>query len=238
MLLAALAAALIAQEAPAAAPPATDAPTSTAPSTVAATTADTPSGAPSDDFGFVNWCKGALTGHMELHAQVAPELARVEAEKAAAQDAKLTGAALATAKAKRRTDAAEDTKIDAAQALAGRDYLALYTRAIAAAEKAGGEDLPRRADAAQEQGYRIWSAARAAPGRTKMWSWLMWELPARCETSAKKLESQSDLFGAAFKSQAAAAPAPDTPVAAPVDAAAPAAGADATPPPAAPSDPQ
>lgn len=206
MLLAALAAAWLAQQdAPAAAPPSADAPTVTAQGAAAAVAADTPSGAPQDDFGFVNWCKGALSGHMELHAQVAPELAKVEAEKAAAQDAKLTGVALATAKAKRRSDAAEDAKTDAAQAQAGREYLALYTRAISAAEKAGGEDLPRKAEEDQQQGYRIWSAARAAPARTKMWSWLMWELPARCEISAKKLESRSDLFGAAFKSSGAAA---------------------------------
>ena len=63
------------------------------------------------------------------------------------------------------------------------------------------------------------SQTRAAPARTKMWSWLVWELPARCETAAKKLETQSDLLGAAFKTGADAAappgPAPAPPAASP-----------------------
>ena len=147
MLIAALAAALLAAQAPApvadAPPPAgADAPTATAPS--AATTAeesDTPSGAPKDDFGFVNWCKGALTGHMELYPQVKPELAQVERERAAAEDPKLTPAQLKLARAQRARDAVEEEKGDEAQAAAGRDYLALYDRAIAAAERSGGEDL-------------------------------------------------------------------------------------------------
>ncbi len=184
---------------------------------------ETPSNAPADDFGFVNWCKGALSGHMELYDQVKPELARVAAEKAAEQDKKLSPAQAKTARTQRAKEAAEEAQGDRQQLAAGRTYLALYDRAIAAGEKAGGEDLLVRAQDAQSQGYRIWSAARAAPGRTKMWSWLMWELPARCETAAKTLETQSDLLGAAFQpaaAQPATAPA-DAPAAPPPPAASP-----------------
>ena len=207
MLIAALAAVLFtAQPAPSAqAPAAGDAPTATAPTAAEIEAADTPSGAPKDDFGFVNWCKGALTGHMELYPQIKPELDQVEVEKAAKQDPKFTPAQLKAARTQRALDAEEEAKGDAAQEAAGREYLALYDRAIVAAEKAGGDDLRLTADAAQTQGYRVFSAARAAPARTKMWSWLVWELPARCETAAHKLEAQSDLLGAAFKSGAAPA---------------------------------
>ena len=198
MFIAAFAAALLAAQAPAQ-PPTADAPTATAPTAAEAEASDTPSGAPKDDFGFVNWCKGALTGHMELYPQIKPELDVVEAEKAAKEDPKLTPAQLKAARAERARDAAEAEKGDAEQEAAGRDYLALYDRAIAAAEKSGGEDLRVTAQDAQTQGYRVFSAARAAPSRTKMWSWLVWELPARCETAARKLETQSDLLGAAFK---------------------------------------
>lgn len=211
MSIAALAAALLAAQSASPAPPsaaaaASDAPTATAPT--AAEASDTPSGAPKDDFGFVNWCKGALTGHMELYPQIKPELDQVEVEKAAKEDPRFTPAQLKAARVQRARDAEEEAKGDAAQAAAGRDYLALYDRAIVAAEKAGGDDLRLTADQAQGQGYRVFSAARAAPARTKMWSWLVWELPARCETAAKTLEAQSDLLGAAFTSGASTATTP------------------------------
>lgn len=213
MLLAALAAlSLQAASAPPSAAAAGDAPTTTAPGAVdagAAASSDTPSGAPTDDFGFVNWCKGALSGHMELYPQVKLELAKLEAEKAAKQDSKLSPAEARAARAKRATEAADMAKGDREQMAAGRDYLALYDRGIAEAEKSGAPSLHAQGEDAQGQGYRIWSAARAADDRTKMWSWLMWELPARCETSAKKLETQSALLGAAFQQSAPAAAAPE-----------------------------
>jgi len=58
--------ALLAAEPPSVAP-ATAAPKPTSEEPV-------PAGAPSDDYGFVNWCAGALTGHMALYQQVKPEL--------------------------------------------------------------------------------------------------------------------------------------------------------------------
>ena len=155
-----------------------DAPTST---NAGPRTGDTPSGAPADDFAFVNWCKGALSGHMALMASVQPELVSLEHA------------------GKETTD---DARLDQEQMAAGREYLELYTRAIEAAEKAGGGDLHARGAAAQAQGDRIWSAARATDARTRMWSWLMWELPARCEIAARKLETRSSLFGEAFKATA------------------------------------
>ena len=203
MPLAALLAALSLQAA--AAPPTADAPTATAPSAPAPS--DTPSGAPEDDFGFVNWCKGALNGHLELYPQVKGELARVETERNRREDTRYTPAQRKAAAARHAAEAVQTAKDDREQMAAGRDYLLLYDRGIAAAEKAGSPDLHARGEAAQDQGYRIWSAARAADDRTKMWSWLMWELPARCETAAKKLETQSGLLGEAFDKTAAAAPA-------------------------------
>lgn len=195
----------------AAPPPAADAPTATAPTAPAPT--DTPSGAPEDDYGFVNWCKGALSGHLELYPQVREELGRVEAQRDRREDAKLAPAQRKAADARHAAEAAESARGDREQTAAGRDYLQLYNRGIDAAEKAGSPALHTRGEEAQAQGYRIWSAARAADDRTKMWSWLMWELPARCETAAKKLETQSGLLGEAFDKTAAATP-PATPPAA------------------------
>lgn len=156
--------------------------------------ADIPKGAPSDDFGFVAWCRGALTGHMALYELVKPELKSIE----------------------RPGEGAADEKLDQEQMKAGREYLALYRRAMIAAEKAHPQ-LHDRGQIVEGEGESIWNAPRAADARTRMWSWLLWELPGRCEIAAKRLETHAGLLGAAFR---------DTPAAAPLDAGA-AAGAPA-----------
>lgn len=157
--------------------------------------ADIPASAPVDDYGFVAWCHGALSGHMELHDRVKPELEKV-------------------------SPGGDDTDMTNA----GRDYLTLYAKALKEAEKASASNIHDRGVEADAAGYRIWAAARAAEPRTQMWSYLMWELPPRCEIAAKRLEERSTLLGEALKSDAAPAdPAPagaaavgDTAVAAPV----------------------
>lgn len=204
MIIAALAASALLQSAdPAAAPLAT----------TPAATAATPNGAPADDYGFVAWCRGALTGHMELYKAVKPEMVKVEAEKAAREDAKLSDEALKAAKARRLREAKLADEQDAAQMKAGREYVALYGQALDAAEASAPESLHERGQRQIAEGYRIWSAARAAGSRDKMWSWLMWELPARCETAAKKLKANAGLFGDAYKTSAAAPSAQPAPTA-------------------------
>ena len=133
-----------------------------------------PASAPTDDYGFVAWCHGALSGHMELYDRVKPELDKVSP----GQD-------------------------DSALMKAGRDYLALYAEALKAAEKASPTNIHNRGVEANAAGYRIWAAARAAEPRTQMWSYLMWELPPRCEVAAKRLEERSTLFAGALKASPA-----------------------------------
>jgi hypothetical protein len=133
-------------------------------SSPAADDSDVPKGAPTDDYGLVAWCRGALTGHMALYALVKQEMKSIE----------------------QPGEAAEDEKNDAAQMQAGRDYLALYARAMRAAELADPK-LVERGLALRTQGEGIWTEAKAAEPRTRMWSWLMWDLPGQCEVSAKRL---------------------------------------------------
>lgn len=133
--------------------------------------ADIPASAPVDDYGFVAWCHGALSGHMELHDRVKPELDKV-------------------------SPGGDDTEL----AKAGADYLALYAAALKEAEAASPQNIHDRGVEANAAGYRIWAAARAAEPRTQMWSYLMWELPPRCEIAAKRLEQNSSLLGQALKS--------------------------------------
>jgi hypothetical protein len=152
---------------------------------------DIPASAPTDDYGFVAWCHGALSGHMELHDKVKPELDKV-------------------------SPGGDDTE----QMAAGRDYLALYARALKAAEAASPSNIHARGVDANAAGYRIWSAARAADPRTQMWSYLMWELPPRCEIAAKRLEERSVLFGEALRTGEAPPPPAPTEGAPPAVAAA------------------
>jgi hypothetical protein len=125
---------------------------------------DIPKGAPTDDYGLVAWCRGALTGHMALYPLVKPEMKSME----------------------RPGEVAYDEKSDAAQMQAGRDYLALYARAMQTAEKADPK-LVVRGLALRTQGEGIWTEAKAAAPRTRMWSWLMWDLPGECEVSANRM---------------------------------------------------
>ncbi len=125
---------------------------------------DVPKGAPSDDYGLVAWCRGALRGHMDLFTVVKPELISLQ----------------------RPGEAAQNEKSDLAQMQAGREYIALYRRAMAKAEAAHPE-LHARGLAVDAQGEAIWDAAKQAEPRTRMWSWLMWDLPGRCETAAHRL---------------------------------------------------
>jgi hypothetical protein len=159
---------------------------------------DIPKGAPAADYDFVAWCHGALTGHMALYDLVKPELQSIE----------------------RPEEVAEDEKADADQMKAGREYLALYARALRTAAKSHPKEMAERREKAEALGQAIWDPAKAAEPRTRMWSWLLWDLPGRCEVAAKRLETRSGVLGAAFKSSDDA-PAP-APVAAPAADAKPA----------------
>lgn len=141
--------------------------------------AEIPASAPADDYGFVAWCHGALSGHMELHDRVKPELDKV-------------------------SPGGDDTAL----AKAGNEYLTLYATALREAEKASPSNIHDRGVEANAAGYRIWSAARAAEPRTQMWSYLMWELPPRCEIAARRLEQNSSLLGGALKDNGPPPPGP------------------------------
>ena len=134
-----------------------------------------PVGAPQDDYGFVSWCYGALSGHMELYKIVKPEL-----DKLPDQDPKETAA------------------LDAEQLKAGQEYLALYKRAMEAAEKASPQPINARGGQAVKAGGNIWAPALQADPKTRMWSYLSWDLPGRCETTAEKLFEKSQLAAEAL----------------------------------------
>ncbi len=135
-----------------------------------------PPGAPSDDYGFVSWCTGALAGHMTLYEQVKPELD-----------------ALPDSKPK------ETQALDAEQMKAGREYLELYKKATDAAEKASPRPIGERGLTERRRGNAMWDTARnATDKKAVMWTWLSWELPGRCETAAERLYEKSLLSAQAL----------------------------------------
>ena len=184
-----LALALFAQDASAAAGQ-TPAPAGAQPPVAATTTlteGPVPPGAPEDDYGLTNWCHGALAGHMALHAQVKPTLDALQ------NDPKVQGGGVSPG---RTTE-----QMDAEQMAAGREYLALYERAIKAAEAANPR-IRTRGEQARAKGAGIWGpAANAVNPKDRMWSWLGWSLPGRCETASRRLEEKSPLLAPATATQ-------------------------------------
>jgi hypothetical protein len=170
-----LALALFAQDAAAAQTPALAA-APVAPA--AATEGPVPPGAPEDDYGLVAWCHGALAGHMALYAQVKPTLDENES--------KSPGGGL--------SPGMTTAEMDAQQMAAGREYLALYERATKAAETANPR-IRTRGEQARAKGASMWTpVANAVDPKDRMWSWLGWSLPGRCETAAKRLEERAALL--------------------------------------------
>jgi hypothetical protein len=133
-----------------------------------------PIGAPTDDYGFVSWCYGALSGHINLYKVVKPELDKIS------------------------TNPKEDAVLDAAQQKAGQEYLTLYKRAIEAAEKASPQPISVHGAQALKAGANIWTPALQAEPKTRMWSYLSWDLPGRCETTAERLYEKSLLAAQAL----------------------------------------
>ena len=153
-----------------------DAPAAASPSANGAPAgdADTPKGTPVGDYDFVSWCHGALTGHMALYTLVKPELTSIE----------------------RPDEVAVDEKNDHLQMMAGREYLALYTRALDGVDKGRAAPLLARRKAAEAQGAAMWDPFKDVAPRQRMWAYVGWDLPGRCETAARKMLTPSGRLAA------------------------------------------
>ena len=178
--------ALLAQDAAPAARPASDA----AP---AVDELPWPVGAPRDDYGLVSWCHGALTGYLDLHDKVMPEVTRIETTY------RPPGRALA-----------EDLKVYADMQKQSRKDLKTFERAIETAEKASIRPLGPIGAAAIKKGQAVWAGAPNLTKARLAQEWMSWSLPVRCGPTAERLEKNAKLLGAAFDPtaglEAAAAP--------------------------------
>lgn len=153
-----------------------------------------PAGAPTDDYGLVSWCYGALSSHMSMQKQVMPEVERIERQWAK-DDAELK----------------EDMQSYEEQRIEGVRAVAQFRRAMEAAEKASVKPIQMEGAAAVKKGAGIWSGFATTDKRTLAQEWMSWGLPARCVPTAKGLEKKASLFGQALNFNAPAAEPEPTP---------------------------
>lgn len=188
-----------------------DAPVSTAPAPTAPPPRTTPSATPpTDDYGYVGWCYGALGGYVELYDKVMPEVTRIE---------KTFPGPDGFAAAMKEYPAMRDQ---------AKKDLVTYRTAIVAAEKASPRPISEYGAAAIKKGHSVWGGADQVDKARLAQVWMSWSPPGDCETRAKALETKSNLFGQALNynvkkgaAPAEPAPAPEAAVAAEPEAPAP-----------------
>lgn len=138
----------------------------------------TPTGAPEDDYAFVGWCHGVLSGHRELAQKLGGKLTADDQDKAMEADLERIGA----------------------------EYLDLYQSALLSAEMSRPRSATERALLARDQGYAKWTDAlhaaehggKDAAGREidVVGSYIAWSLPGRCEHASKRLLGGPELSDA------------------------------------------
>lgn len=128
-----------------------------------------PTGAPTDDYGFMAWCYGALAGHVALYDKVLPEVRRIEGE---------------------FPDAGEplDKVMDGykAQHERGREILVTYDKALTIEEASGRTGGVDRTTAVT-RGREAWKGSETAEPRQLAQLWMSWALPNRCQATAARL---------------------------------------------------
>jgi hypothetical protein len=125
-----------------------------------------PSGAPTDDYEFMGWCTGILTGHMDLYTKVKPQLSVIS---------------------KRWNSVAEDDKQEAEQQIEGRKLLVRFRGVMAKAE-AQKPSLGPTGQASVKKGLDNWSKIDTVDKQAQAYSWMNFGLPVQCETKVASLE--------------------------------------------------
>lgn len=139
-----------------------------------------PVSAPTDDYGYVGWCYGAISGYVDLYERAMPEVTRIERAWP--------------------TPSTEDNikVVYPGQRDEAKRNLALFARAMEAAEKASPTPIQMQGAAAIKRGRAVWTGATSVPKAQLAQFWMSWSPPAKCEETAKTLETRSLLFGQAL----------------------------------------
>jgi hypothetical protein len=154
-----------------AAEPAMEAPANPDPAAAGRETEDIPPGAPTDDYGFVNWCYGATDEYLTIYAKVLPDLKDID---------------------KQFGSPVKEAVPYATDIVAQHKALKRFGDAIAAAEKATSDPInTSEGQGAVAKGRSIWSVAETLPNRKLADAWLFWGIPVRCERTAKSLHAHS-----------------------------------------------
>ncbi len=158
-----------------------DAPVSTAPTASAPPPRTTPAATPpTDDYGYVSWCYGALGGYADLYDKVMPEVTRIEKA--------FPGPGGVNAALKEYPAMRDQARSD----------LKLYRLAITAAEKASPRPIAEYGAAAIKKGRSVWGGSDQVDKARLAQVWMSWSPPGDCDTRAKTLETRSNLFGQAL----------------------------------------
>lgn len=156
-----------------------------------------PNAPPTDEYGYVAWCYGALGGYASLYDQVMPEVTRIEKAFPGPDGVQ---AALKTYP-EMRAQAQKDLKT--------------FASAITAAEKASPRPISEYGGAQVKRGAAIWQGATMIDKARLAQMWMSWSPPGDCEKRAKALEMKSSILGRALNYNASSAttpaPAPVTP---------------------------
>jgi hypothetical protein len=174
-----------------------------------------PNAPPTDEYGYVAWCYGALGGYANLYDRVMPEVTRIEK---AFPGPDGVAASLKTYP-ELRAQAQKDLKT--------------FASAITAAEKASPRPISEYGGAQVKRGAAIWQGADSVSKARLAQMWMSWSPPGDCEKRAKTLETKSTILGKALNFNSASAttqaPPPETPAPQP-EAPAPQPAAEAAPP--------
>lgn len=165
-----------------------------------------PNAPPTDEYGYVAWCYGALGGYANLYDRVMPEVTRIEK---AFPGPDGVAASLKTYP-EMRAQAQKDLKV--------------FASAITAAEKASPRPISEYGGSQVKRGQAVWQGADSVDKARLAQMWMSWSPPGDCEKRAKTLEMKSSILGKALNYNNAAAttkaPVQETPAPAPTPEAA------------------
>jgi outer membrane biosynthesis protein TonB len=136
--------------------------------------------APTDDYGYVSWCYGALGGYLDLYDKVMPEVTRIEKA--------FPGPDGVAASLKTYPEMRAQARLD----------LKTFTSAITAAEKASPRPIADYGRAAINKGRTVWAGSETVNKARLAQVWMSWSPPGDCETRAKTLEKRSNVLGKAL----------------------------------------
>jgi hypothetical protein len=128
-----------------------------------------PTGAPTDDYGLMGWCYGALQGHLDLYQSVMPEVQRIE-----------------TAFPQPGETPEKITAQYKLQHTRGEQMLTRYGQALTALEAKKQTGGVARKDAI-EKGREVWGGSEKADARQLAQLWMSWGLPGRCDSTARRV---------------------------------------------------